>query len=88
MPGAFGIVIACFSARPLRGRTCASYPGGTSIVSPVGTRRGMPGSSSDVLHRVQVHSGILGGAVSVVGQDGLRGGFVGFGSAFPVIIAS
>src|SRR5437016_1569428 len=29
--GLLGRVSACFNARPLRGRTCASYPGGTSI---------------------------------------------------------
>src|SRR5690242_16739188 len=37
--------MACRSARPLRGRTCASKPGGTSMVRPVGTRRATPGSS-------------------------------------------
>ena len=36
-PGAFGIVIECFSAMPLRGRTCASYPGEARCAIPVGT---------------------------------------------------
>ena len=47
-PGLFGTVIACFNANPLRGRICASYPGGSSIARPVGTARGTPGSSITV----------------------------------------
>ena len=42
------------------------------MVRPVGTRRGAPGSSSDVFHRVQVHAGVLVGTVRVSGQDGFR----------------
>src|ERR1035438_3361102 len=44
--GLFGSVMACLAARPLRGRICASYPGGSSIASPVATSRGTPGSST------------------------------------------
>lgn len=43
--GAFGMVMPCRRANPLRGRTCASNPGGSSIAKPVGTRTGTPGSS-------------------------------------------
>src|SRR5712692_8503269 len=43
--GLFGNVIACLRARPLRGRICASQPGGSSIARPVGTSSGIPGVS-------------------------------------------
>src|ERR1700682_6126968 len=39
-------MMACLSARPLRGRFCASQPGGSSSGSPVGTSRGTPGGSA------------------------------------------
>ncbi len=43
--GLFGSVIECFNASPLRGRICASYPGGNSIARPVGTSAALPGGS-------------------------------------------
>lgn len=36
VPGVFRQVIPCFTANPLLGLTCASYPSGISIVRPVG----------------------------------------------------
>ena len=46
VPGELVSIRLCLSARPLRGRTCASYPGGSSMKSPVGTRTLRPGGSS------------------------------------------
>src|SRR5579872_2921677 len=43
--GLLGSVMACRSARPLRGRICASYPGGSSMARPVGIIWGTPGAS-------------------------------------------
>ena len=37
VPGALSTVIPFFAARPLRGRTCASIPIGSSINKPVPT---------------------------------------------------
>src|SRR5690606_28538065 len=37
VPGEFKTLIPCFSAKPLRGRTWASYPAGSSMNNPVGT---------------------------------------------------
>ena len=45
VPGALSTVMPCFSARPERGRTCASKPGGSAIARPVGTSARAPGVS-------------------------------------------
>ena len=42
--GALRTVTPCFSARPERGRTCASKPAGSSMTNPVGTRSRARGS--------------------------------------------
>src|ERR1039457_6847175 len=46
VPGALGMVMPWRSASPLRGRTCASYPGGSAMVRPVATSFGTPGAST------------------------------------------
>jgi hypothetical protein len=45
--GVFKTVTACFSARPLRGRTCASVSGGNSMAMPVGISRTSPAGPRD-----------------------------------------
>ncbi|MNI17331.1 hypothetical protein D3C73_706990 [compost metagenome] len=48
VPGEFRQVTPCFSARPERGRTWASWPGCRAIFSPVGISLRWPGSSTTV----------------------------------------
>ena len=48
VPGAFGKVIQCLSAKPDRGRTCTSNPSGIAIRRPVGTKARAPGSRTTV----------------------------------------
>ena len=45
VPGELSTVMPCFSANPERGRTCASKPGGTAMLRPVGTSLRSPGFS-------------------------------------------
>ena len=45
VPGALSTVRPCLTARPERGRTCASVPGGSAMAMPVGTNARAPGAS-------------------------------------------
>ena len=63
--------MACFSARPLRGRTCASKPGGSSMRQAGGHQARDPGFERHVLDGAQIHAGVFVGSVRVGGQDGV-----------------
>ena len=63
--GLFGSVIEYFSARPLRGRICASKPGGSSMARPVATSFVSPGAERDRLHAVEIHARVFLRSVGV-----------------------